>query len=129
MDNHKEFDMARLFARISDCVGNTPLVRMNHLPANCKAEIYLKLEFMNPCSSVKDRLGAALVDAAETEKENYAGQKRTDRTDQRQYGDRPGHGRGRTRIPDDPDHARIHEPGTHQTAEDAGSQGGADRRG
>jgi cysteine synthase len=48
-------------------IGGTPLVRLNRLPAEagCEAEIVLKLESMNPLSSVKDRIALAMVEAAE----------------------------------------------------------------
>jgi len=56
--------MARLFNSIVDTVGNTPLVRINRI-IRSKAEVYAKLEFFNPLSSVKDRIGMAMIDAGE----------------------------------------------------------------
>lgn len=57
-----------LFADISETMGNTPLVRLKGLfktgPAAAGAEVYAKLEFFNPLGSVKDRIGAAMLDAA-----------------------------------------------------------------
>jgi cysteine synthase A len=50
---------------ISQAFGNTPLVRLNRLPKEGGAEILAKLEFYNPGASVKDRLGVAIIDAAE----------------------------------------------------------------
>jgi len=50
---------------ITAAFGNTPLVRINRLAADTEATILAKLEFYNPGSSVKDRLGVAIVDAAE----------------------------------------------------------------
>lgn len=50
---------------ITTAFGDTPLVRVNTLTAGLHAEVLAKLEFYNPGSSVKDRLGRALVDAAE----------------------------------------------------------------
>ena len=50
---------------ITKTVGNTPLVRLNRLGKESGAKIVLKLEFFNPLSSVKDRIGVAMIDAAE----------------------------------------------------------------
>ncbi len=50
---------------ITELIGNTPLVRLNKLNEGGYAEIVLKLEFLNPLSSVKDRIGLAMIEAAE----------------------------------------------------------------
>jgi cysteine synthase A len=50
---------------ITKLVGNTPLVRLNKLSAGLGATVAVKLEFFNPMSSIKDRIGVAMVDAAE----------------------------------------------------------------
>ncbi len=50
---------------ISTAFGNTPLVRLNRVTEGLGAEVWAKLEFYNPASSVKDRLGIALINAAE----------------------------------------------------------------
>ena len=50
---------------IIDLIGNTPLVRLNKINKDCYAEIVLKLEFYNPLGSVKDRIGNAMIEAAE----------------------------------------------------------------
>ena len=50
---------------VTAIVGNTPLVRINRLSAGAGATIAAKLEFYNPSSSVKDRIGVAIIDAAE----------------------------------------------------------------
>ena len=46
-------------------VGNTPLIRLNHVTAGLDAEICVKAEFFNPLFSVKDRIGKAMIEAAE----------------------------------------------------------------
>jgi cysteine synthase A len=50
---------------ITDLVGGTPMVRLNRLTEGLDCEIVVKLESQNPCGSVKDRLGFAMIDAAE----------------------------------------------------------------
>jgi len=57
--------MSRIANNILELVGNTPLVRLNRLSSDCVAEVLLKLEFCNPASSVKDRIGLSMVEAAE----------------------------------------------------------------
>jgi cysteine synthase A len=58
--------MAKIYNDITDTIGNTPLVRLNRTAAahGAQAEILLKLEFFNPLSSVKDRIGFAMIDDA-----------------------------------------------------------------
>jgi len=57
--------MARIHSSITDALGRTPLVRLNRVTDGADATVLAKLEFYNPSSSVKDRLGVAIVDAAE----------------------------------------------------------------
>jgi len=57
--------MARLFDDITATIGNTPLVRLNRVTLDVNATIYAKCEFFNPLSSVKDRIGIAMIKAAE----------------------------------------------------------------
>ncbi|MAT17536.1 MAG: cysteine synthase A [Leifsonia sp.] len=57
--------MARIHNDITETFGNTPLVRLNSVTKGLGATVLAKLEFYNPSASVKDRLGIAIVDAAE----------------------------------------------------------------
>lgn len=50
---------------ITELIGNTPIVKLNKLPGENDAEVYLKLEYMNPGSSVKDRIALSMIEAAE----------------------------------------------------------------
>src|SRR6202163_4872237 len=61
----REPGRGRIFDSIIDTIGDTPLVRLNRLPAmrGIKANILAKLEFFNPIGSVKDRIGVSMVDA------------------------------------------------------------------
>ncbi len=56
--------MARIFDDITQTIGNTPLVRIRRM-INSDATVLAKLEFFNPLSSVKDRIGLAMIEAAE----------------------------------------------------------------
>ncbi len=57
--------MARIFEDITKTIGNTPLVRLNRVTNGARATVVAKLECFNPASSVKDRIGVAMIDAAE----------------------------------------------------------------
>lgn len=55
----------RIADDITKLVGNTPLVRINKLTKGLGAEVLVKLEYFNPCGSVKDRIGVSMIEAAE----------------------------------------------------------------
>ncbi len=54
-----------IYANVAETVGNTPLVRLNRITDGAEATVLVKLEFANPASSVKDRIGVSIIDAAE----------------------------------------------------------------
>jgi cysteine synthase A len=54
-----------IYNSVLDTIGHTPLVRLNKVTEGLHAEVLVKLEFFNPLSSVKDRIGRAMIDAAE----------------------------------------------------------------
>ncbi len=58
--------MGRLFADITKTIGNTPMVRLNRVTQGLNATVIAKIESFNPMSSVKDRIAAAMIDAAES---------------------------------------------------------------
>jgi cysteine synthase A len=55
----------KIYNNITELIGNTPLVRLNRLNKDGYADIVLKLEYFNPAQSVKDRIGVAMINAAE----------------------------------------------------------------
>ena len=57
--------MVRVAQSVTDLIGQTPVVKLNRLTTDDMADVYLKLEFMNPGSSVKDRIALAMIEAAE----------------------------------------------------------------
>ncbi|NLB34317.1 MAG: pyridoxal-phosphate dependent enzyme, partial [Elusimicrobia bacterium] len=57
--------MNKIYNDLTETIGKTPLVKINKMAQGLKAEIYVKLESFNPLSSVKDRLGIAMIDEAE----------------------------------------------------------------
>lgn len=55
----------RIHESMKDLIGNTPLIRLNALNTEGSAQVLVKLEAANPYSSVKDRIGLALIESAE----------------------------------------------------------------
>ena len=108
--------MARLYKDITETIGRTPLVRLNRVTAGRRRRRSTrKCEFFNPLSSVKDRIGVNMIDAAEKAGRIDA-RHRDHRADQRQHRHRAGVRLRRARLPADPHHARLDEHGTPQAA-------------
>ncbi|MBL9207991.1 MAG: cysteine synthase A [Opitutaceae bacterium] len=61
-----------VYPNIAATVGHTPLIRLNRIAAGVGAAVYLKAEFFNPLSSVKDRIGLAMIEAAERDGKIHA---------------------------------------------------------
>lgn len=57
--------MSKMYNNITEVIGGTPMIRLNRLDADLPGNVALKLEFYNPANSVKDRIGRAIIDAAE----------------------------------------------------------------
>ena len=57
--------MGKIANNVSELIGNTPVVKLNKIVEDGSAEVYLKLEYMNPGSSVKDRIALAMIETAE----------------------------------------------------------------
>ncbi|KAF0247759.1 MAG: cysteine synthase A, partial [bacterium] len=58
---------SRIANSVIELIGNTPLVRLNRVVEKASAEVVVKLESLNPMASVKDRIGVAMIEAAEQE--------------------------------------------------------------
>ena len=133
-----------IYDDVTKLIGNTPLVRLNRLTDGADATVAAKLEFYNPASSVKDRIGVAIIDAAEASGELKPGGTIVEATS-RQHRHRARHGRRGPRLQGRPDHARDdvqgapgpaarlrrragpHRPGS-DGHEGRGRQGRGDRR-
>ncbi len=107
----------RIYGSITETIGDTPLVRLNHLPQmhDVKATILAKLEFFNPIGSVKDRIGVAMIDALEAQGA-IGPDTRHHRADLGQYRHRARLRRRRARLQADPGDAGFHVVGAAQDA-------------
>ena len=65
--------MTKIHDNITATIGNTPLVRLNRVTRGAGATLIAKLESFNPMSSVKDRIGVAMIDEAEKPGDNKIG--------------------------------------------------------
>src|SRR5512141_2872513 len=68
-----ELDKQDIKPDVLSAIGNTPLVRLNHVTRGVKATVLAKLEFLNPGGSVKDRIGIEMIEAAEREGKLHPG--------------------------------------------------------
>ena len=57
--------MGRIYEDLTKTIGNTPLVKLNRVTLGLDATVLVKLESFNPLSSVKDRIGVSMIEAAE----------------------------------------------------------------
>ena len=87
----------KIFANIIETTFNTPLVKLNRIVPAGAATVLVKLEFFNPCNSVKDRIGRAMIEAAEKAGTADPGDAHH-RAHQRQHGHCPGLRRRRQRL-------------------------------
>jgi hypothetical protein len=55
----------RVYSNIAEAIGQTPLVKLNKVTAGIKAEVYAKIEYVNPGGSNKDRIALSMIDDAE----------------------------------------------------------------
>ena len=117
--------MRGVFPQVVQAVGATPLVRLNNLTRGLEATILAKLEFMNPLGSVKDRIGAAMILAAEKRglitPDGLIVEPTSGNT-----GIALAFVAARPGIPPHPHHAGHHEPGETKAPEAPGRRAGPD---
>ncbi len=58
--------MTTIFSDVTKVIGTTPMIQLRHITEGVNAPVFAKLEFQNPLGSVKDRIGIAMIEAAET---------------------------------------------------------------
>ena len=112
---------------ITDLIGRTPLIRLRRVADGPGAQVVAKLENFNPLWSVKDRIGVAMIDAAERDGK-IKPDTRHRRADQRQHRHRPGLHLRRPRLQADGHDAREHEPGAAHAAQGVRGRDRADAR-
>ena len=64
--------MNNVYQDIREMVGNTPILKINHMGVKPGVNVYVKLELMNPAGSVKDRVGEYMIKDAEIDDENFS---------------------------------------------------------
>ena len=107
--------MARDYPSVLDLVGQTPIVRLDRISRDVPGTILAKLEYINPGGSVKDRIGLAMIEAAERDRQAAAG-RHDRRADLGQHGRRPRDRGGDQGLPLHLRHARQDEPGEDRDA-------------
>lgn len=65
MEKYEGANIHKIYKDITETIGNTPLVRLNHITKGINAEVIVKIESFNPLGSVKDRVGYAMIEEAE----------------------------------------------------------------
>ena len=65
MLERRNMDMSKIYASVTELIGNTPIVKLQHLVPKDAADVYVKLEFFNPAGSIKDRIALSMLEDAE----------------------------------------------------------------